>query len=179
MRCRATLWHRLTAFAGGVKYGERPQPRGVWFLATVGLAKLGTAPMSSPSPVAPPRYPPAGFLLRIVRSLRLRCPRCGKGKLFTTWIRMHERCSECALDFRREPGFYLGSIYINYGLTAMAITVTYVIAMATGHGQSRMLFWGSLAFCVLFPLWFFRYARSLWLGMDQYLDPQAEPPQKS
>lgn len=132
--------------------------------------------MSSPSPVAPLRYPPAGFLRRIVRSLRLRCPRCGKGKLFTTWIRMHERCGECELDFRREPGFYLGSIYINYGLTAMAITITYVIAMATGHGQSRTLFWGSLAFCVLFPLWFFRYARSLWLGMDQYLDPQAEPP---
>lgn len=30
---------------------------------------------------------------------------------------------------------------------------------------------GLTAFCVLFPLWFFRYARSLWLGFDQYFDP--------
>lgn len=140
------------------------------------LCKTRNRRMSSPSPVAPLRYPPVGFFRRIVRSLRLRCPRCGKGKLFTSWIRMHERCGECGLDFHREPGFYLGSIYINYGLTAMAVTVTYVAAMATGYGQSRTLFWGSLAFCVLFPLWFFRYARSLWLGMDQFLDPQAEPP---
>ena len=36
--------------------------------------------------------------------------------------------------------------------------------------------WGvviATAFCVLFPLWFFRYARSLWLGFDYYFDPPA------
>ncbi|MGC3968078.1 MAG: DUF983 domain-containing protein [Pirellulales bacterium] len=91
-----------------------------------------------------------------------------------TWFRMHERCDRCGLDFRREPGFYLGSIYVNYGLTALVVTITYVVAMATGHGRHPALFWGSLAWCVLFPLWFFRYSRSLWLGMDQYLDPQPE-----
>jgi hypothetical protein len=30
----------------------------------------------------------------------------------------------------------------------------------------------TLTFVVLFPIWFFRYARSLWLGLDSYLDPQ-------
>jgi hypothetical protein len=29
-----------------------------------------------------------------------------------------------------------------------------------------------LAFVVLFPIWFFRYARALWLGFDQYMDPR-------
>jgi hypothetical protein len=29
-----------------------------------------------------------------------------------------------------------------------------------------------MAFCLLFPLWFFRYARSLWLGLDYYFDPK-------
>jgi hypothetical protein len=24
----------------------------------------------------------------------------------------------------------------------------------------------------MFPMWFFRYARSLWLGFDQYVDPR-------
>jgi hypothetical protein len=32
--------------------------------------------------------------------------------------------------------------------------------------------WICLAFCLLFPLWFFRYARSLWLALDCYFDPQ-------
>ena len=96
--------------------------------------------------------PPLGFVGRIVRALRLRCPRCGRGRLFAGWFTMHDKCSECGLDLRREPGFYLGSIYINYGLTATFVT---------------------LAFCVLVPLAFFRYARSLWLSMDQFWDADA------
>ena len=31
---------------------------------------------------------------------------------------------------------------------------------------------GMLVFVLIFPLWFFRYARSLWLGFDQYMDPR-------
>ena len=83
---------------------------------------------------------------------------------------MHPRCSECDLDIRREPGFYLGSIYFNYGLTALVVTIVYLTALATGHGRSSLLFWGTAVFCIVFPLWFFRYARSLWLGMDHYVD---------
>lgn len=115
-----------------------------------------------------------GLVGRIVRALRLRCPRCGEGKLFSGWFKMNDCCTKCGLDFRREPGFYLGSIYFNYGLTAMVVTIAYVGAMVSGHGQNPALFWSAGAFCVLFPIWYFRYARSLWLGMDHYWDPPAE-----
>jgi uncharacterized protein (DUF983 family) len=111
-----------------------------------------------------------GFGRRVGRSLRLRCPRCGQGKLFAGWFAMHPRCESCGLDFRREPGFYLGSIYVNYGLTAAVVTVTFVTAQIMGQGRNPILFWTMGAWCLLFPLWFFRYARSLWLGMDQYVD---------
>jgi hypothetical protein len=36
----------------------------------------------------------------------------------------------------------------------------------------RTALWGCLAFVVLFPLLFFRFARSLWLGFDELIDPQ-------
>jgi uncharacterized protein (DUF983 family) len=111
-----------------------------------------------------------GFWRRIGRSLRLRCPRCGEGKLFSGWFRMPNECRACGLDLRREPGFYLGSIYVNYGVTTVIVLIVYLTAMAKGHGRSPYLLWGTAAFCVLFPLWFFRYARSLWLGMDHYVD---------
>lgn len=115
-------------------------------------------------------HEPVGFWRRIGRSLRLRCPRCGRGRLFAGWFRMEDRCSDCGLDLRREPGFYLGSIYVNYGLTALVVTVVYVAALSLGYGRSRSLLWIMAAFCVAFPLWFFRYARSLWLGLDHYVD---------
>lgn len=118
--------------------------------------------------------PPLPFWRTVFRSGRLRCPRCGDSGLFDGWFTMRPFCDECRLDFRQEPGFYLGSIYFNYGLTALIVTVAY-FTLYFGTGLSdRSLLIGLTAFCVLFPLWFFRYARSLWLGFDQYWDP--DPP---
>lgn len=91
--------------------------------------------------------------------------------MFAGWVKMHDHCSECSFPFLREPGYYLGSIYINYGLTAFITTAVYLgLFLGAGVDPDRLL-WGVLAFCVLFPLWFFRYARSLWVGFDQYFDP--------
>jgi hypothetical protein len=38
------------------------------------------------------------------------------------------------------------------------------------------MLWPLAAFCVFFPLWFFRYARSLWLAFDEYFDPSGGRP---
>jgi hypothetical protein len=61
--------------------------------------------------------------------------------------------------------------YFNYGLTALVVTAVYTTALLATERPSNVLFWSLAAFCVLFPLWFFRYARALWLGMDEFLDP--------
>src|SRR5687768_16223960 len=95
-----------------------------------------------------------GFFRRVGRSLRLRCPRCGRGKLFVGWFTMPDKCAECGLDIRREPGFYLGSIYFNYGMTALLVTIAYLTAIALGYGRTPWLLWVALGFCVVFPLWF-------------------------
>lgn len=84
---------------------------------------------------------------------------------------MRPRCDECGLDFQQEPGFYLGSIYFNYGLTALIVTVAYFTLYFTGTFSDRTRLIGLMTFIVAFPLWFFRYARGLWLGFDQYWDP--------
>jgi uncharacterized protein (DUF983 family) len=35
----------------------------------------------------------------IMRGLRCRCPRCGKGKLFDGFLTMAPRCEHCGLDY--------------------------------------------------------------------------------
>jgi uncharacterized protein (DUF983 family) len=109
-----------------------------------------------------------------LRSCWLVCPACGGGRLFRGWFSMHERCGHCGLKFVREPGFFLGSIYFNYGLTTVLVMITYLTLFFTTDISPQVLLWSLTAFCILFPLWFFRYARSLWLGMDQYFDPRHE-----
>jgi uncharacterized protein (DUF983 family) len=107
------------------------------------------------------------------RTLRLRCPTCGQGRLFSSWIRMPRQCSVCGLKYEREPGYFLGSIYFNYGVTALIVTIAYLSLFALTDVDPDVLLWSMVAFCVLFPLWFFRYARALWIAWDHFADPPA------
>lgn len=108
------------------------------------------------------------------RSARLRCPICGRGKLFRHWFRMEERCGSCGAVFEREAGFFLGSIYFNYGLTALITAIAYPVLQFNRIGTGNKLMLGTVAFAILFPIWFFRYARSLWLGFDHFVDPRRQ-----
>ena len=100
------------------------------------------------------------------RALRLRCPRCGDGPLFRGLVQMHDACGHCGLSFRREPGFYLGSIYLNYGATVIVTGLLYA-ALVLGAGTSNEVALGiCLAVAVLLPVLLFRHARSLLLALD-------------
>jgi len=112
------------------------------------------------------------FWKLVGRALRLKCPLCGQGKLFRGWFAMHPCCPHCGISFEREPGFYLGSIYINYGLTALIVSISYPVLLFNGVVPETPLLVASLAFVVIFPLLLFPWARSLWLGFDQWRDPR-------
>ena len=84
---------------------------------------------------------------------------------------MHESCASCQLKYEREPGFFLGTIYFNYGLTSLVASLSYPIAIFGFQLNRGQVIVAIVAFVVLFPMWFFRYARSLWLGFDQFVDP--------
>ena len=107
------------------------------------------------------------------RSLRLRCPACGKTKLFRGLFRMNPSCRHCQITFEREPGFFLGAIYFNYGLTAVLALMGFLVLTLTRWLPRTQTLWVTLAFTVIFPIWFFRYARSLWLGFDHFWDPRS------
>lgn len=108
----------------------------------------------------------------ISRALRLRCPRCGVGRLFTGWFSMPQRCSECGFRIQeREGGYYLGSTYVNYGVTAVLLLMLYpVLHYGFALSNEELAPWLTGA-CIAFPLWFFRYARALWLALDCHFDP--------
>ena len=112
------------------------------------------------------------FWKLVGRALKLRCPVCGQGQLFRGLFSMHEACPACGLKLEREPGFFLGAIYFNYGITALLVLVTYAgLRFFVGLNSQQTLF-TTVALSVIFPVFFFRFARSLWLGFDQYHDPR-------
>jgi hypothetical protein len=87
---------------------------------------------------------------------------------------MNPLCDHCQLKYDRDAGYFLGSIYINYGLTALIVAIGYPLLFFGFGVAPRPLLLAGMAFCILFPLWFFRYARSLWIGFDQFFDPSQE-----
>jgi uncharacterized protein (DUF983 family) len=112
------------------------------------------------------------FWLLFRRALQLRCPLCGQGQLFRKWLLMYPACASCGVKFEREPGFFLGSIYINYGLTALISAIVYPVLLFNKIVPETPLLVATLAFTVLFPILLFPWARSLWLGFDQWRDPR-------
>jgi uncharacterized protein (DUF983 family) len=126
-----------------------------------------TTPSTNPRQPSPPD---SGWKI-MSRGLRLRCPKCGRTPIFRGWFSMHEQCAECGRRFNRAPGYLLGSIYINYGLTALLVVVAYFSLYFGEVLTSKQLLVVLTAFILVFPLWFFRYARSLWIAFDERWDP--------
>ncbi len=112
------------------------------------------------------------FWQLVYRAVRLQCPLCGQTRLFQNMWRMHAACSHCGCEYERERGFFLGSIYFNYGLTALITAVVYPLLLFNQIVAERTLLITVAAFVFLFPAWFFRYARSFWLAFDEFFDPR-------
>jgi len=119
----------------------------------------------------------AGQLL--TRALQLRCPRCGAASLFSGLFTMSSHCRTCGLVFEREPGYFLGAIYINYAIT-VAIMLAGFFWLEYGIKVPlvyQIFIWSG--FGVAFPLLFYRYSKSLWLGLDYCFSPDEETPTES
>ena len=88
---------------------------------------------------------------------------------------MHRECAACHLVFEREPGYFVGAIYINYAVTAGVSIAGFLVldACTSVSVTTQIVLWS--IFGVLFPLCFFRYSKSLWLAFDYLVNPEDPP----
>jgi uncharacterized protein (DUF983 family) len=111
------------------------------------------------------------FFTLLIRGLLLRCPVCGRGKLFHAPFKMNERCSNCGLIFEREVGYFTSSMAINLIISELLIAALVVPLAANQSIPLMQIFiWGAPA-PFLLPLIFYHHSRSLWLSMDYYFHP--------
>jgi uncharacterized protein (DUF983 family) len=68
-----------------------------------------------------------------MKILNEKCPNCGKGnvyekkKKFIELPVMKEECPECHYHFDREPGYFLGAMYISYALAVLQGILTFLV----------------------------------------------------
>jgi hypothetical protein len=85
---------------------------------------------------------------------------------------MNERCPVCNLKFEREQGYFLGAMYISYGLALVMITLfTAGLWAATGWWITSATIWGVVLFLPFAPT-ITLFSRVLWIYLDQTTDPE-------
>jgi uncharacterized protein (DUF983 family) len=121
------------------------------------------------------RMPPITRKQKWLALVQHRCPRCCQGKIYQSGMTMHTRCPVCDLVYEREPGYFLGALYISYGISCVLL----MLGLLAGY----LLFpdfdlgWLVLILGVLYlplvPL-VTRYSRVLWIYFDRWAWPTGE-----
>jgi uncharacterized protein (DUF983 family) len=103
-----------------------------------------------------------------------KCPKCEKGDIFAhkgnifllRVPEMHEHCPVCGYKFEKEPGYFLGAMYVSYGMTILEMLV---IFFATYWFVPLAVFFVIVfAAMVVFSFFNFRIARIFWINMFPY-----------
>jgi uncharacterized protein (DUF983 family) len=108
------------------------------------------------------------------RAMRLRCPNCGGGPLFRSWLRMHPQCPACGLRLERgEDGYQVGSYMFNIIAAELLFLAVFlgVLVLTWPAPPWALLQYGGPALMVIAPFLFFPFSKTLFLAFDLLFRP--------
>ena len=111
------------------------------------------------------------------RALRLRCPVCGGGPLFSSWLTMRERCPVCGLRTSRgEEGYEVGAYMFNIMAAELLWAAGFLALLAWTWPEPpwRALLIGGGLLMLALPLACYPFSRTLFLAFDLWFRPPAE-----
>lgn len=97
-------------------------------------------------------------------TLLARCPACGKGAVFSGWLRLADTCSACGVRFDRYAGNWLGPTVLAYGVGALAAVATGLV-LVPRHGFFRGLAFVLAAVAVVAALAAMRPIKGWWIWL--------------
>ena len=115
--------------------------------------------------------------MMIGRALRLRCPNCGKGRMFTRWVHMMPHCEVCRFRYDRgEHDYFIGAYTINVIAAELIVVIAFVIAMLATWPDVpwNTIKWGLLGVVIPFPILTYPFSKALWVAIDLIYRP-ADP----
>jgi uncharacterized protein (DUF983 family) len=109
--------------------------------------------------------------------LRGLCPRCRSGRIFRGsfilgFPRMHPRCPVCGLNYNREPGYFLGAMYISYGFGAALMVAFFLLFWKFTSWKFSTLMVASFLALLPFAPSLTLFSRVLWIYIDRKIDPE-------
>ncbi|TDB64512.1 DUF983 domain-containing protein [Arundinibacter roseus] len=101
------------------------------------------------------------------------CPKCNEGSYFVTnnpynlkkFDKLNESCEFCQESFKREPGFYIGAMYVSYALSVALTVASFVVFVVTLDMDINYVLAALLpTIIILLPI-LFRTARIIWINI--------------
>lgn len=104
------------------------------------------------------------FLVVLFACLRRTCPVCLHGRMFRSHFTLNVRCPNCGVIYERAAGELSGGMAINTVVTLSIAISGAFLALFTSIDIGALI--GILvALVIVFPIWFYPYARALWIGL--------------
>ncbi len=117
------------------------------------------------------------FLISLGRAFRLRCPNCGEGRLFRSWLRMVERCPRCGLRTGRgEQGYVVGAYMFNIMAAELiwAGLLFLVLWRTWPDPPWKLLTWGGGVLMIALPFACYPFSKTVFLAFDLLFRPATE-----
>ena len=110
--------------------------------------------------------------------VHLKCPKCHEGNLFlesnawnfNTMLDMPDKCKTCDQDFRIEPGFYTGALWVNYPLVIISALILMIPTLFYPDFLTLNLSIMVIVMLSLQPV-FMRYGRAMWINIFVHYKP--------
>jgi uncharacterized protein (DUF983 family) len=112
-------------------------------------------------------------LAPLVRGLRMRCPNCGAGELFTSFFGLRPRCPRCHIAFEREEGYWLGAMIVAIGVTEALFGIFFVGGMLLTWPDVpwTWLLIGGLVLNATIPVVAYPWSKTTWMGLHHAFVP--------
>lgn len=107
----------------------------------------------------------------IASVVRMKCPSCRKGRLFTSKnpyvfknsLKMPPRCPVCEQDFQIEPGFYIGALWTSFPIVIVTIAALSALLLIILKMQLEWFFVVLTLILLLLQPVIIRLGRSIWI----------------
>ena len=113
---------------------------------------------------------PTSFRTILRRALGRRCPVCGDGEIFASFLRLRRACTSCRWLVEREPGTVTGAMYFVSIITQLfAVFLLALFWIATGWSLGVKIAI-AVPLLMVFSILSLPYMRALWVAVDYYTD---------
>jgi uncharacterized protein (DUF983 family) len=112
--------------------------------------------------------------LMLARAIRRRCPRCGAGGIWDSFLRMRLHCPKCGLALDRgESDYFYGAYLLNFVAAELIPVAVFVVALVATWPSPpwNLLTAVTVALAIVAPIALYPTTKAIWLAVDLMFRP--------